>query len=243
MTRRRRAGGCGRATRTYAGSAVHHILFLPVDWEAGRRYPVIVEYAGNHWKTSPGTVAGSNLGYGISGGRGFIWVCLPFVDRKNRKNCRTWWGDADATAAYCKQTVRRVCAEYGGDPAAVFLAGFSRGAIACHFIGLHDDAIAALWRGFICHSHYDGVKEWNYPGSDRESAAKRLARLGNRPEFISHETSVDAVRHYLAKASPGGDFTFLAMPFPEHTDTWVLRDIPERKLLRQWVRRVLCPPG
>jgi hypothetical protein len=46
----------------------------------------------------------------------------------------------------------------------VFIAGFSRGAIACNFIGLRDDEIASLWCGFVVHSHYEGVRDW--PGSD-----------------------------------------------------------------------------
>ena len=31
----------------YEGTEVHHALYLPTDWRKGRRYPVIVEYAGN----------------------------------------------------------------------------------------------------------------------------------------------------------------------------------------------------
>jgi hypothetical protein len=38
---------------------------------------------------------------------------------------------------------------------------------------------------------------------------------------------------------PAGNFTLLAMPFANHTDTWVLRDIPERKAIRQWFSNVL----
>ena len=70
----------------YVGTEVHHLLYLPIDWAPGRTYPVIVEYAGNgpfrsrYGDVSTGEVAGSNLGYGISAGRGFIWLCLPFVN-------------------------------------------------------------------------------------------------------------------------------------------------------------------
>jgi len=223
----------------YAGSDVYHLLYLPRDWKKEESYPVIVEYAGNKWKTSPGTVEGSNLGYGITGGRGVIWICMPYVDRINQKNAETWWGDVEATVEYCKYTVKRICAEYGGEPSSVILAGFSRGAIACNYIGLHDDEIASLWRGFICHSHYDGVKEWPYSGSDRLAAAERLKRLGNRPQFISHETSVDETKSYLNEVFSAGNFTFLAMGFSAHTDTWVLRNIPERQAVREWFREVL----
>ncbi len=223
----------------YRGTDVYHALYLPTDWEAGKKYPVIVEYAGNKWKTSLGTVEGSTLGYGISAGRSVIWVCLPFVDKKNNRNATSWWGDIEATVDYCKNTVKRICAEYGGDTSAVFIAGFSRGAIACNYIGLHDDEIASLWRGFICHSHYDGVKMWDYTDSDRKAAATRLKRLGNRPQFISHEGSVESTESYLREVCPDGNFTFQTLYFANHTDTWVLHDIAERTTLRNWFYEVV----
>ena len=141
------------------------------------------------------------------------------------------------TLALSSSAVAQV--ESGGDASAVFLAGFSRGAIACNYIGLRDDEIASLWRGFICHSHYDGVREWPYAGSDRKAAAERLKHLGNRPQFISNENDVNATKSYLMEVYPAGNFTFLALPFTNHTDTWVLRDIPERKAVRQWFSNVL----
>jgi len=225
--------------RQYAGAGVFHALYLPPSWKPGRKYPVVVEYAGNKWRTSRGTVEGSSLGYGISGGKGIIWVCMPYVNKKEQRNQVTWWGDVEATVEYCKQTVARICKEYGGDPRNVFIAGFSRGSIGCNYIGLHDDQIAKLWRGFICHSHYDGVKKWNYAGSDRASAAVRLKRLGDRPQFISQENSTDATQAYLKKAYPQGKFTFVPLPGAPHTDTWVLRDSPARQQLRTWFNNAL----
>jgi hypothetical protein len=232
-----------QTNENYAGTEVYHLLYLPTDWVKGEKYPVIVEYAGNKWKTSPGTVEGRNLGYGISGGKGVIWNSMPFVDEDDLSNATKWWGNVDATVEYCKKTVKRICAEYGGDSSNIFITGFSRGAIACNYIGLHDDEIASLWRGFICHSHYDGVKKWDYVGSDRASAATRLKRLGNRPQFISHERSVDSTRKYLNRALPSGNFTFQAISFPDHTDSWVLRNIPERKMIRNWFNEVLKEKG
>jgi hypothetical protein len=232
-----------RFLRRYDGTDVYHALYLPTDWVKGRKYPVIVEYSGNKWKNSQGTVDECDLGYGISGGKGVIWICLPFVDTNSGKNAATWWGDLDATVDYCKQSVEEICNEYGGDSSRVFLAGFSRGAIACNYIGLHDDEIASLWRGFICHSHYDGVRQWAYGGSDRGSAAKRLNRLGARPQFISQERSVDATKEYLKEVFPSGNFTFLSLPFADHTDQWVLYDTAERKVLRDWFKNVLTNHG
>lgn len=228
---------------TYDGTDIYHALYLPTDWKKGEIYPVIVEYAGNKYKHGSGTVESCNLGYGISGGKGVIWVCMPFVDKASGKNASTWWGDVDATVDYCKQAVRQVCAGYGGDSSNLFIAGFSRGAIACNYIGLHDDEIASLWRGFICHSHYDGVRPWGYAGSDRAAAAIRIQRLKDRPQFISQEISIAETSQYLKEALPNGNFTFQSLPFPDHTDTWVLRDIPERNVIRDWFKTILKEKG
>ena len=220
--------------KKYLGTQIYHSLYLPSDWQKEKKYPVIVEYAGNKWRDYPGTIEGCKIGFGISAGKGVIWLCLPYVDEKNKANAASWWGNIDATVAYCKKTVNEVCVQYGGDPAQVFIAGFSRGSIACNYIGLHDDEIASLWKGFICHSHYDGLRKWPYAESDKASAKSRLQRLAKRPQFINQEKSIIKTKQYLKTNYPNGEFTFLEMSFPQHSDTWVLKDCPERKELREW---------
>lgn len=230
----------------YRGTNVHHSLYLPTNWQAGKSYPVIVEYAGNgpflskHGDKSKGEVEDCDLGYGISGGKDFIWVCMPCVSEDGKQNQLRWWGDVGATVEYCKMVVRDVCKNHGGDPSAVFLSGFSRGSIACNYLGLHDDEIASLWCGFICHSHYDGVKRWSYPESSAQAAELRLKRLAGKPQFISQEYSTKETQEYLAKVGVTDNFTFQSLPYRNHSDAWVLRDIAERDALRGWVKKVLA---
>lgn len=230
---------------TFQGTDIYHALFLPTDWQKGKQYPVLVEFPGNGgFKNALGDVSNGRpedckLGYGISGGQGMIWVSLPFVNLKEKKHALNWWGDADATAAYCRLVVDLICESYGGDRERVILCGFSRGAIACNYIGLRDDATAKLWRAFIPHSHYDGVRRWGQPEDDEASAAKRLARLKGRPQFITHEQSVDATAAYLKRHDALAGATLVALPYPNHSDEWVLKDIPERKRLRAWLAEVL----
>jgi hypothetical protein len=232
----------------FAGTELFHVLYLPTSWELGKRYPVIFEYPGNGpyknklGDTNSGRLEDCNLGFGISAGKDFIWVCLPFVEPKKKTHALQWWGDADATVRYCKAAVKQTCDEYGGDPDRLVLCGFSRGAIACNYIGLRDDEIAKLWRCMVVHSHYDGVRRWPYADSDAASAAARLKRLAGRPQFITHEASIDATRDYLKARSDNElseQLTFLPLPFPNHTDTWVLRDLPERQHLRRWLAESL----
>jgi hypothetical protein len=235
----------------YEGWELHHTLYLPTDWqppEAGKpKFPVIVEYPGNGgYKNTLGDECSGKpedckLGYGLTEGKRFIWVCLPFVDPVEKKHALHWWGDADATAAYCVQTVKRVCQAYGGDPEAVVLTGFSRGAIACNYIGLRNDEIAKLWCAMLPHSHYDGVRQWPYADSDAASAVTRLKRLGRQPQLITHELSIDAPRQFLREHAPDGNFTFLALPYPNHSDKWVLKDIPERAIAREWLATAIKP--
>lgn len=242
--------GAGRRVRQavdgFENWDLRHVLYLPAEWKAGGRYPVIVEYPGNGPYRNPlgdvstGLVEDCRLGFGMGGGKEFIWLCLPFVDPANKRHARQWWGDPDATAAYCRQAVARVCGEYGGDPEKVILCGFSRGAIACGHIGLRDDATARLWRGLVAHSHYDGVRRWGYADDSPESAMARLRRLKGRPQWVSHEETVDPARAFLNKAGVGNT-TFMALPWPNHTADWVLKDIPERRQLRDWLGKILTP--
>jgi predicted esterase len=213
---------------------VYHLLYLPTDWAKDKRYPVIVEYPGNNYPPLlEGKVEDCKLGYYQSGGAGFLWVVLPFVNAKERKNQPLWWGDVDATVAYCKINLRRICETYGGDPSAIFLTGFSRGAIACGYIGLHDDTIADIWLGFLPFSHHDG-------GSfTRQGAKERLARIKGRASFISWGEKDGGRANSLTGKKLLDELRFpvtvLEIPKIGHTDEWIVRDSPERKKMRAWL--------
>ncbi len=181
-------------TKGWEETQIRHALYLPHDWQPGTKLPVIVEFAGNGGyrnklgDVSDGTVAGSILGYGLSGGKGFIWLCLPFVELSangTKQNCATWWGDISETKRYCIATVRDVCNRYSGDASRVILCGFSRGAIACNYVGLHDEEISQLWQAFFCHSHYDGVRlavsRFRCTGCDQATATARRSQAVDFP--------------------------------------------------------------
>ena len=226
---------------------VYHVIYLPKNWRPNKRYPVIVEYAGNgpfkgkFGDISAGRPESSKMGYGISAGEGFIWVCIPYLNNAGNKNVTKWWGDrpkynSQSTLDYCKKVVPWICTNFGGDSKSVVLCGFSRGAIACNYLGLYDDDIAKLWRAFIPYSHYDGVRRWSYPGSDHESAITRLRRLAARPQFICHEgTGVSGTQKFLVNTGIEGKFTFQPTGFRNHNDAWLLRPSLARSKLRKWL--------
>jgi hypothetical protein len=220
----------------YAQTAVYHTLYLPTDWQPGRKYPVIVEYVGNGYN-----VEDESLGYGLSGGSGFIWICMPTVGGTPLYNVPWWWGNLDTTKDYCLKTIRHVCENYGGDPSAIILTGFSRGSIACNYIGLSDDNIADTWLAFIPHSAYDGTYAWGYTGDDPASAYTRLLRLKGRAQHISQDTAEVNPWSYLAATGLNmTPFTIRTLPFSTHTDQWVLTPIQLRRDTRAWLQQVVA---
>ncbi len=235
----------------YVQTEVYHATYLPTDWRAGGKYPVIVEFAGNGPYRSPfgdvstGLVEGSKLGIGIGRGERFIWICMPYLNNIGTKNVTQWWGNARShdprpTVEYCKKTVEWICDTYGGDRKRVLLVGFSRGAIACNFVGLYDDEIASLWRAMIPYSHYDGVREWGYPESDKMAARTRLKRLGQIPQLICHEddarNTLKDTKEYLGRTAIPGKFTLMSTGFRNHNDAWILRPSAAREKLDRWVQ-------
>lgn len=237
----------GQMLSSWAGTEVHHTLYLPRAWRPDRRHPLIVEFAGNgpyeddFGDRCTGRIEDARLGFGLADHLGAVWVCLPQVSGDHRTNQLMWWGDPVATVDYALEAVPFLCDRYAAEPHQVLLCGFSRGAIACNYIGLRDRRIAGLWRAFFCHSHYDGVRSWGHADDDAAAARARLGRLGGRPQFISHEGSAQPTRDFLAASDIDAPFTFLDLPYRNHTDSWVLRDLPERRALRVWAARALSP--
>ena len=231
---------------SYRETDVYHVLYLPENWEKGNKYPLIVEYPGNgpfsnqYGDVCTGKPDDANLGYGIGGGKDFIWVTLPFISENGQQNHIKWWGNVEASVNYTVDVVKMICNEFGGDEELVFLTGFSRGAIACNYIGLYNDQIAGLWCAFMPFSHYDGVTNWGYAGSDRASAVKRMKRLNGRPQLIMAENNgTGTTREFIESTGIEGNFTYLDIPYRNHNDKWVLQDIPERQFMRDWVQMVI----
>ena len=233
----------------YEGTGVYHAIYLPANWNPGGKYPVIVEYTGNKFAAcgSSGEVKDANLGFGLSGGKDYIWVSMPYIEKGGKENAVSWWGEKEATVEYCKRNLPRICEQFGGDPKNVLICGFSRGAIAVSYIGLADDEIAAMWRGMVTHDHFDGDRPWNYPESDRKSALVRLGRLNGRPVLVCGGAN-DFLRRHLDLAK----FTFLRPPVAEifsipegkvihpHTDLWMHRNSKYRDQARDWLAKVMA---
>lgn len=255
-----------------SGGALYHSLYLPTDWTPGAPppgrpagWPVIVEMGGNGPWTSPngdyscGNPTCNNLGYGLSGGAGYIWLQVPYVTWGADADQGWWWGcptpvvpnghctgyfSTNTTLAYLHAAVRDVLATYGGDPASVVLAGFSRGGLAVSYLGLADDATAALWAGIISYAHFDGRpsdQSVPYPDHDPASALGRLARLAPRPMYVVEEQwGANTTRAWLQTTTlPLENVTFATTGFCNHNDAWTLRPSPARVALRAWLAAVV----
>ena len=85
----------------YAGTNVYYTLYLPTDWVPGKLFPVIVECRPRLMSPAGvnGTVDDTELGYYASGGKGFIWVTMPFINYTTTpaSNATMWWGNGNVT--------------------------------------------------------------------------------------------------------------------------------------------------
>ncbi|QBG46889.1 hypothetical protein EGM51_05580 [Verrucomicrobia bacterium S94] len=226
--------------KTYEDREAYHVLYLPPNWKPGKRFPVIVEYSGNRWLNppchSPGRPESGRMGFGMSEGKGFIWVNAPFVNRDGSL-ALNGWGDADVTADYAIDLVEMICTDFGGDPDNVILTGFSRGAVACGYIGLRNDKIAGLWKAFHPCQHYDGD---GVHGATFESALKeRMPRLNGRPTFHT-DNGRHAELHELFERT-GQPVTFAESGIGAHTDSMLLENRPSTLQLRTWLAGVVKP--
>ena len=221
------------------GTGIHHLLYLPVDWRPDGRYPVIVEYPGNiHFVPgcySTGLPDQCGIGYGMSRGAGAIWLSMPFVDRTRGAIAEDGWGDPDDTAAYCIDVVDDVGARFGGDHDRLVLTGFSRGGIACGYIGLRNDRIAALWQGFHVCQHFDGD---GWRGADMAGAVDRARRFRGRSVF---HTDNPEERVRPVTESLGVPSIFVTSGLGGHATAMFLDDRPSTQRLRRWYAALSGP--
>ena len=71
-------------------------------------------------------------------------------------------------------------------------------------------------------------------------AGQRAPRYGDEALLTAFQYpfSVRDAREYLEKSGVQAPFTFVAIPYANHSAAWVLRDIPERRQARQWLSHV-----
>jgi hypothetical protein len=207
------------------------LLYLPSDWQPGGSHPVVVEYPGNVFFTpacySTGLPEQCVIGYGMTQGRGAIWISLPFVDASGHV-AENGWGDPERTADFCVATVEDVCERFSGDRERLVLTGFSRGAIACGFIGLRNDHIAPLWKGLHCCQHYDG-DGWN--GATLDGALERAGRFRGAAVFHT-DNSADAMKPITEAL--GVPTTFVSSGLGAHSCAMFLDDRESTKRVRTW---------
>jgi hypothetical protein len=217
-------------------SGIYSILNLPEDWSPGKSFPVIVEFPGNQFYGpacySSGLPDQCVIGYGMSKGRGAICLGMPFIHRSAGKIVEDGWGNADDTADYAVRMVEEVCAKFGGDRENVVLTGFSRGAIACGYIGLRNDRVAALWKGFHACQHYDGV-QWN---GANEGVLERAARFRGRAVF---QTDNSQEKYQPVMDVMKTTVTWTQSGLHAHATAMFLDDRPSTLQLREWFRQLV----
>ena len=221
---------------------IYCTLYLPSNWESGKKYPVIAEYPGNLffnskkcWST--GRPEQCVMGYGITKGVQAIWVSLPFVS--HGKIAESGFGSHEGkdTADFTIDILNDICTCWGGDKRNIFLCGFSRGAIACGYIGLRDDKIARLWKGFVACQHYDGS---NWRESNMHDAIQRAPRFHGKAIF-QIDNSAEKYAFVVDATDPSVQWTWATSGLGYHATAMFLDKRPLMMQLQQWFQTVAMP--
>ncbi|WP_344788459.1 hypothetical protein [Postechiella marina] len=222
-----------------AGSNLYSVVYLPKNWKPNnsKKYPVIVEFPGNVYYTkqcySTGKPEDCVIGYGMSKGENAIWVSLPFVDYSKNSIAENGWGNADNTADYTVKTVNHIINNFGGDANNIVLTGFSRGAIACGFIGLRNDEISNLWKGIHACQHYDGD---GWKGANMAEALVRLKRL-KKIKLFETDNSESKLKAMLDKVN--ADVVYYNSGLKAHACDMFLDDRTSTLALRTWFKSLV----
>ncbi|GAL82038.1 hypothetical protein-signal peptide prediction [Algibacter lectus] len=217
---------------------IYSALYLPKTWTPNGKFPVIIEFPGNIYYTnsvySTGRPEQCAIGYGMSKNEEAIWVSVPFVDYSLGTNIKNGFGNADHTVDYTVKMVNEILTNFGGDPDNVVLTGFSRGAIACGYIGLRNDTIASLWKGFHACQHYDG-DGWN--GADLSSAKVRAKRIGTRALFHTDNEHNQDLKTMLTDVN--ANVTYANSGLGAHATAMFLDDRPSTLKFRAWYHNLI----
>jgi hypothetical protein len=220
-------------------AAIYYTLTLPLNYKAGTAYSVIFECPGNVYGNFSGLPDDIVLGYGLSLGLDFILVQAPFVNTAKTAITTTWWsgGNAtdDPTPTIETWTAILDYIEATYNVRNVILTGFSRGAIACCYVGCYNDTIATRWDGFIADAHFDG-QVFTVAG-----ASTRLARINNKKTlfFVGSDDSAKAntVAGKAAVDALGFPTTYIEKPSLGHDPTWILLNDSYAVSARTWINQ------
>lgn len=216
---------------------IYTTLYLPVDWAPGNRYPVFIEFPGNQffhadkcWST--GRPEDCIMGYGMTQGRGAIWISLPFVNQDIGETAEIGFGsnDGDDTVDYTFRVIDELCSKWMADRDRIFMGGFSRGAIACGYIGLRNDKIAKAWKGFVACQHYDGS---GWGPSTMVSAVERAPRFQGSSIF-QIDNSGQKYAPVVEATNPKVEWHWEESHLGYHSPAMFLDERPAMKKLRQW---------
>lgn len=216
----------------------YYVLFLPYNFTDTTKLPIIFESPGNvYQEVSNGLPDSACLGYGISFGMDYIWVCVPFIDNTGYI-LRSYWGkDPSSIVDFWLAVLNDLNARFCIDNDKIVLSGFSRGAVSTSYIGNYNDEIASKWAAYFAHSHFDGCCQ-TLLGNTNE----RIARIQKKKVLISvgeQDIAKKCSRGAYENLLKGGySVTYIEVPDLDHSPFWILEDSESAEEARNWLRNL-----
>lgn len=212
----------------------YYVLFLPYNFNTIGKWPVIVESPPNLWGSETGLPDDVFLGYGITQGMDYIWVCVPFINEEGEILKAYWGSNPLSTVNLWLEVLADLNKRFPVDNDKIILSGFSRGAVSTVYIGNYNDTIGSKWAAYFAHSHFDGCCQILL-GNSKE----RLNRIGGRKILIS-AGEIDYAKNcsynaYKKLVSIGSRATYIEIPNADHTPHWALEESESTEKAQHWL--------
>lgn len=213
---------------------VYYLIYLPYNYEDTRKFPIIFESPANPYNPTCGLPEDIYMGYGITQGYDYIWVCAPIVDTED-KIIGSYWGKDPLSTVQCWiSIIRDVKSKYRIDDSNIVLCGFSRGAISCCYIGNYTEEISKIWSSYFCHAHFDGCCQ-----SVLGSSSERINRIGNRKVLITvgenDYAKICSQRSYEKLLKSEINVNYIEIPGVDHSPNWILDETESTNKAREWL--------
>jgi hypothetical protein len=226
----------GIRVRVYLEAYPHayYVLYLPYNFDDKLAHPLIFESPANPTRLDPwGYPEETVLGFGLSEGYDFIWVSVPFVDEGGHMIKFVWGNSPETTVNFWLAVLNDLDKRFTIDKK--IIAGFSRGAVSCSYIGNFNEEISNKWDGYFAHAHFDGCCQ-----TVKGDVQERIERIKQKKVLLSAGCDDIALKctemSYERLITNNIPVTILKIPNTGHHPYWILEQNNEAEQARKWAR-------
>lgn len=204
-------------------------IYLPYNFTNTGKWPVIFEIP-----CADDAHDATVIGFGISEGKDYIWVSVPYIDHDGKIESGAWTLEPSYTEKFWLAVLKDLKNKYPIDDRKIIIAGFSLGGAGVSGFGNWSSEISSKWAAYFSQSHFDGCC-LNFPGNSDE----RINRIDKRKVLVcagERDTAKTCSKNaYTKLVSKGVPATYIEIVNWDHFPDWTLTNSQSAQQARNWL--------